>query len=518
VHHVFGDFTLYPDRAELVGPAGTVPLEPKAFAVLRLLVENPDRVVTRDEMIAVIWGGRFVSDAAVATAVKFARKAVGDDGDRQAMIRTAHGLGHRFVAPVERRLDATTLVQPVQPEELSPDAADRRPTIAVLPFAQSAGDPLQVGDGLADEIIGSLARLRWLRVIARDSTFRFRQDGLDLGGLRRVLGAGYVLTGRVEQSSGRLHVTVTLIETLSGSVVWADRIRPALDDLHLARQEIIAAVIGALDLQISQSEAAIARTKSTERLDAWGAYHLGMSHVLRFNAKDNAIAEGLFERATRLDPHFATAFAGRAFALQQDASQAFKTDTAPVIAEMRRMAERAVELDPFDPFANMVMGRVFMLSDRPDDGLFWYDRATEISPNFVKGHYARSHVHMLVGRTDDSRAGLETSMHLSPMDPLLGLMLTFKALSYFVDGKLDLARELSLKAVRCNQVHYLVLTTAAVMNHVAGDTVEANRWATHLRSLRPDARAAPYFLSMNFADADIKALIRRSLHDLGIPD
>jgi TolB-like protein len=515
MHHVFGDFTLYPDRAELAGAAGPIPLEPKAFAVLCLLVENHDRVVTRDEMIAEVWGGRFVSDAAVATAVKFARKAVGDDGDRQVMIRTAHGVGHRFVAQVERRLDATTIVQPVEP---SPEPTDRRPTIAVLPFAQGAGEAMLVGDGLADEIIGSLARLRWLRVIARDSTFRFRQDGLDLGGLRRVLGAGYALTGRIEPVFGRLNVTVTLIETQSGSVVWSDRISSALDDLHLARQEITAAVIGALDLQISQAEAAAARTKSTEMLDAWGAYHLGMSHVLRFNAQDNSIAEALFERAIRLDPNFATAFAGRAFALQQRASQAFQTDAASAIAEMRRMAERAVELDPFDPFANMVMGRVHQITAQPEDSLYWFDRSVEVSPNFVKGHYARGHVHMLLGRTNQSRAGVDTSMHLSPMDPLLGLMLMFKALAYFVDGNLDLARELSLKAVRCNQVHYLVLTTAAVMNHVAGDTVEAKRWATHLRSLRPDARAAPYFLSMNFADADIKALVRRSLHELGIPD
>jgi tetratricopeptide (TPR) repeat protein len=301
-------------------------------------------------------------------------------------------------------------------------------------------------------------------------------------------------------------------------VVWADRFTPSLDDLHLARQDIIAAVIGALDLQISQAEAATARTKSTEMLDAWGAYHLGMSHVLRFNAHDNAIAEGLFDRAIRLDPNFATAFAGRAFALQQEASQGFKQDTAPIIAEMLRMAERAVELDPYDPFANMVMGRARQLNGRPDDGLFWFERSIEVSPNFVKGHYARGLIDVMMGRTDQSRAGLDTSMHLSPMDPLLALMLTFKALSYLVDGKADLARDWVQKAVRSNQVHYLVLTSAAVVNHLAGDTVEAQRWAAHLRSLRPDATTTPFFLTMKFADPVLTARVRRSFHDLGIPD
>jgi tetratricopeptide (TPR) repeat protein len=243
-----------------------------------------------------------------------------------------------------------------------------------------------------------------------------------------------------------------------------------------------------------------------------------MSHVLRFNARDNAIAEGLFARAIALDPNFATAFAGRAFALQQEASQAFSRDTAPAIAEMRRMAERAVELDPFDPFANMVMGRFHQIVSGPDDGLFWFDRSVEVSPNFAKGHYARGHIDMVMGRTDRARAGLDTFLHLSPMDPLLALMSTFKSLSFLVDGKADLARDWIQKAVRSNQVHYLVLTTAAAVNLIAGDRVEAARWATHLRTLRPDATATPYFLSFKFADTGIEALMRRSFRDLGIPD
>ncbi|MFN5998979.1 MAG: winged helix-turn-helix domain-containing tetratricopeptide repeat protein [Paracoccaceae bacterium] len=515
MHYVFAPFSLYPGRAELFGADGLVHVEPKAFALLSLLVEHHDRVVSREEMIEVIWGGRFVSDAAVSTALRSARKALGDDGERQAYIRTVHGTGHRFVAEVVRRVDASLVVPP---DEALPEPTDRRPTIAVLPFVQNADEAVRLGDGLADEIISSLARLRWLRVIARESSFRFRRDEVDLAGMRRILGAGYVLSGRVELAAGRLHVSVTLIETQSGSVVWADRISPSLDDLHLARQEITTAVIGALDLQISQAEAATARTKSTEMLDAWGAYHLGMSHLVRFNARDNTIAEGLFERATLMDPNFATAFAGRAFALQQEATQGFKKDATPALAEMRRVAERAVELDPYDPFANMVMGRVLQFTGQPDDGLFWYDRSIDVSPNFVKGHYARGITDMLAGRTQEAHAGVDTSMHLSPMDPLLGLMLTFKSLSYFVDGKLDLALEWSRKAVRSNQVHYLILTTAAMVSQLAGDTVDARRWASRLRELRPDATIAPYFLSMNFANPDIRALVRRTLHDLGIPD
>ncbi len=512
MHFVFGSYEYHPDRAELIGPQGVVRMEPKAMAVLRLLIDHHDRVVSREEMIEVVWGGRFISDAAVSTALKLARKAVGDDGVRQTFIRTLHGVGHRFVAPVQRLAVAVVAV-PV----MAVDPVALRPTIAVLPFWQSPGEAVQVGDGLADEIISSLSRLRWLRVIARDSSFRFRQDAVDLAGLRLVLGAGYALTGRVELTRGQLHVTVTLISTEDEAVVWADHFAPLLDDLHAARAEIVTAVIGTLDLRISQAEAAMARTRPSEMLDAWGAYHLGMSHVLRFNAHDNAVALGLFERATTLDPGFATAFAARSFAKFQEVAQAFRPDHDHIIPEIRRLAERAVELDPYDPFANLVMGRASMLSDGPDDGQFWRERSTQLSPSFAKGHYSRGIIDVLAGRTVQARQGLETAMGLSPMDPLLSTMLAARALSHMVDGDLGLAQDQALEAVRVNQSHYLVIMTAALICQMAGDAAEAARWAGHLRRLRPEATIAPYLRALHFADPALRARIMGVLLGLGIP-
>ena len=511
----FSPFTLDMDRAELLGPEGLVAVEPKAFAVLRLLVEHHDRVVSREEMIEAVWGGRFISDAAVSTALKFARKAVGDDGARQDFIRTLHGRGHRFVAPVQMRAAATVAPQAAT---VTVDGAASKPTIAVLPFLQNAGDSVQIGDGLAAEIISALSRLRWLRVIARESTFRFRQDVVDLAGLRSLLGASYALTGRIEPVGNRLDVSVTLIETRGGSVVWADRFEPVPDDIHAARHDIVTAVISALDLQIPQAEAALARGKPTEMLDAWGAYHLGMSHLHRFNAHDNAIAAGLFERATRLDPGFATAFAARSFAKHQEVAQAFRRDYDRIIPEMRRLAERAVELDPYDPFANLVMGRASMLSDSPDDGQFWRDRSIQLSPSFAKGHYSRGIVDMLAGRTAQARAGLDTAMALSPMDPLLGTMLTAKALTFMVDGDMEAAQDWALRSVRVNQAHFLVLTTTALTCQLAGDGAGAAHWALHLRTLRPDATITPYLKALHFADEGLRVKVRDTLLRLGMAE
>ncbi len=387
----FDPFQLDTDRAELRTVSGLVKLEPKVFRLLCLLVENNDRVISKDEMIAVVWAGRFISDAAVSTALKAVRKALGDDGDTQAFIRTVRGVGHRFVAPVRIRSTEIVVSGAAHHTEQTvvSDGRGERPTVAVLPFSRSALPDAfaSLGDAIPADIISSLARLRWLRVIARESTFRFRNADVDLTGLRSVLGASYCLSGRVELFGKHLEVSVDLIDTRSGGLIWSDTFERPVADVHAVRHEIVGAVIAALDLQIPQTEAAIARGKQVEHLDAWEAYHLGLSHVFRFNAHDNAIAGSLFRRATDLDPTFSTAFAARSFASFQDAMMGYVPDRQAAVAAVRSAAEHSIELDPLDPYANAAMGRFHILTGRPDDGLIWLDRSVDLSPNYAKGHY-----------------------------------------------------------------------------------------------------------------------------------
>lgn len=301
---LFDPFELDTDHAELRTASGPVKLEPKAFRLLRLLVENNERVITREEMIEVVWAGRFISDAAVSTVLKAVRKALGDDGDTQGFIRTVRGVGHRFIAPVRIRATDVSAVARVSEAEraVAMDGRGERPTLVVLPFGRS-GLPdafASLSDAIPADIISSLARLRWLRVIARESSFRFRNTDVDLAGLRCVLGASYCLSGRVELFGTQLEVSVDLVDTRNEGLIWSDRFQRPFSDVHAVRLEIVGSVIAALDLQIPQTEAALARGKPVEHLDAWEAYHLGLSHMYRFNARDNAIAGSLFRRATAI--------------------------------------------------------------------------------------------------------------------------------------------------------------------------------------------------------------------------
>ena len=518
----FDPFELDTDHAELRTVSGLVKLEPKAFRLLCLLVENNERVISKDEMIAVVWGGRFISDAAVSTALKAVRKALGDDGDKQEFIRTVRGLGHRFVAPVRIRKteNAATAHAREAEQALAATGHGDRPTVAVLPFIRS-GLPdafASLGDAIPADIISSLARLRWLRVIARESTFRFRNADVDLAGLHSVLGASYCLSGRVELFGKQLEVSVDLVDTRNGALIWSDRFERPIADVHAVRHEIVGAVIAALDLQIPQAEAALARGKPVEHLDAWEAYHLGLSHVYRFNAHDNAIAGNLFSRATDLDPGFSTAFAARAFTSFQDVMMGYLPDRQAALAAVRFAAERSIELDPLDPYANAAMGRLHILTGSPDDGMVWLDRSVALSPNYAKGHYARAFLQVIRCHPAETRSGIDMAIGLSPLDPLLAPMRVMKALSFAIDGDYATASNLALLAARTAKSHFAIVMATVALCQLGGRTDLAAQWARAVREVRPDPSISLYLKSMPFSDAAFRNRIRAALHAAGFSD
>ena len=515
----FEPFVLDTDRAELWAASGIVALEPKAYRLLCLLVTNAERVVSKEEMIAVVWDGRFISDAAVATGLRMVRKALGDDGDAQRFIRTVRGLGHRFVAPVRIEASSYGSDAPAPQVELT-NPRGERPTIAVLPFGR-IGVPeafATLGDAIPAEIISSLARLRWLRVIARESTFRFRNAEIDLAALHTVLGASYCLSGHLEMIGGRLSASVDLVDTRNGGVIWSEHFERPVADVHNIRHEIVMAVIAALDLQIPQAEAALARTRPVEHLDAWQSYHLGVSHMYRFNARDNAIAAGLLRRATDLDPNFATAFAARSFTSFQTCMMGYEPDRAAALAATRLEAERSVELDPLCPYANAAMGRLHILTGTPDDGLFWLDRSLNLSPNYAKGHYSRAFLQVLCGRANETRQGIDLAFSLSPLDPLLAPMFFMRALSYGLDGDFATGADWAVRGARIADTHLSGLFGAIALCTLSGRIDDARHWAGVLRNTRPDATIGLYMQYLPFRDSDFRASMRSALLQAGFKD
>ncbi len=247
------------------------------------------------------------------------------------------------------------------------------------------------------ELITELSRLRWLFVTARGSSFRLRGSDADIGEVGRLLGVRYCLSGTVEIAGASLAVTVELIDTRDGGVVWAERFARPIDEVHQVREEIRSRILAALEIQIPLHEAALARLTVTENLDAWSSYHLGLQHMYRFNRTDNAAATALFQQAVTRDPSFARAHAGLSFVHFQTAFMHYADDLAGEIALARRFAVRGLDLDPIDPFVNFTMGRSFWLEGDLESSLAWLERATSISPNYAQGIYARAWTESLAG-------------------------------------------------------------------------------------------------------------------------
>ena len=392
-----------------------------------------------------------------------------------------------------------------------------RPSIAILPFSLLgySDDFNAIADAIPAELISSLSRLRWLRVVARGSSFRFRGRDPDLETIRESLGANYCLSGVVEIFGKNLAVEVELVETNTGVVIWSERFPAKVDDIHEIRSRIVTHVIAALELHIPLNEANRARLRAPGGLDAWGEYHIGLQHMYRFNRSDNAIAAARFERATALDPHFARAFAARSFTSFQEAFLKYSADPARARDDALRFAQKGMELDPLDPFANFNLARTFWLEGNPDGGLEMLDRAVLLSPNFAHGLYARAWTDVMAGRGAKARDSVSEAMQLSPLDPFLYAMQATKGLSYLVEGDFERAATWAEKGARAPGAHFLIGAIAIAAHELNGDADTAEYWRRNVRARREDASLSHFFTAFPFSDPEFRARVAAALQKHG---
>nr|WP_282449474.1 winged helix-turn-helix domain-containing protein [Roseibium sp. CAU 1639] len=506
-----------------------VSIEPQVLSLLLLLAENRDRMVSKDELIEHVWDGRIVSETAVAARIKAARKAVGDTGSAQKVIRTIHGKGFRFVAetgvagaPAKAATSPSGLMTEAQAapaiEEMLRTARDGRPSIAVLPF-QYFGEPGRheiVADALPADIIADLSRLHWLFVIARGSSFRFRGHDMDPLAAGRQLGVRYGLTGTVELSGETVTIGVSLIDMTSSGTIWADHYRGSLTDLHQLRPEIESHVVASLAVQIPQNEVRIARRRPPGELDAWACFHLGLDHMYRFNRQDNARAAALFTQSLERDPYFSGAMGGLSFTHFQSAFMRFGDDPQAEVEQARALAQQAVEIDRLDPFAHFNVGRCSWLEGRLEDSIAWFDRATSLSPSFAQGAYTRGLVNVMAGKANEADADLSLALDLSPLDPLAYGMVSASALVQLQLGNLERAEELGVKAALMPGAHKHIALIAALTSHLAGKEAEARAWLARARQADPALSSEVFFASFPFAENRARETIEKGLRDLGV--
>ena len=508
---IFGDFRLDQERFELTRGGQPVRLEPQVLALLVHLVRHRDRMVTKDEIADAIWQRRSVSDASIASRIRSARQALGDDGAAQTVIRTIHGRGFRFVADVQESLAAAARVTVPTSDPAIPQTT--RPSIAILPFRALLIPPelAILADAIPHEIIQALSRLRWLAVIARGSSFRFRQAGPDLSLVATALGARYVLSGDIEMRGAGLSVTLALVDTSTDEVIWGDRVDAALDGIDDLRAQIVTHLTSALEMYVPLNEAQTAMLGRLETLDAWSNYHLGLHHLYRFTAVDNERAKLHFQRAVTMDTRFARAYAGLSFTSFLDAFLHLSPDVSAATEAARRYAERGVELDPLDPFASFNMARSHWLTNEPDSALDWLTRATTLNPNYAQGFYASAFTSMLIGDGGATDSGLDTALQLSPLDPLLYGIHGVRSQMLIQTGDYQAAARFGDKAAATPGAHYLIAMIALAANSLAGRHNQAARWKQEVHRRKPDAAAAHYFAAFPTQDAASRSRIEAEL-------
>lgn len=519
--YLFDEYELDVSKVELRANGDAVAVEPQVFAILLLLVENRERMVTKDEIIEKVWDGRIVSESAVTSRIKSARQALSDDGKAQKYIRTIHGQGFRFVGDAKPaggarvEIPASSLGAGAAP--LADEHKGAKPSIAVLPFRLIgiAGSYSAIADALPHELISELSRLRWLFVIARGSSFRFRGLDTDIADVGRALGVRYCLSGVVEIAGERIIVTVELADARDGGVVWGERYDASVDDIYDIRRQIVSNIISSLEIQIPLHEAQAARITPPENLDAWAAYHIGLQHLYRFNKQDNAAATGMFERAVALAPDFARAHAGLSSTYFQNAFLGYNDDRNADRAIARKHAERSVELDPLDPFANFVMGRVHWVEDDIVGGVGWLDRAISISPSYAQGVYARSWADAITGRGVEGARNAELALSLSPLDPFRYAMIGVRAFTHLIRGEDGKAAHLADEAARTPGAHVLIAMIAVAAHAVNGDREKATAWAENARRRNPGVTREDFFKSFPFEDQITRERLSKALGEYG---
>lgn len=287
LRYLFDEFVFDVDRRELRRGTDIVSVAPRVFDLLDYLICNRERVVSKEELIAAVWGGGVISDAALTTRINAARNAISDSGDAQCLIKTLPRKGYRFIGHV-RQEDSDVArvgcrIEPVQPAPALPD----KPSIAVLPFVNLSADPEQeyFADGIVDDIITALSHFKALFVIARNSSFTYKGRAVDVKQVGRELGVRYVLEGSVRKAANRVRITGQLIDTANGAHVWAKQVDGSLGDISDLQDQVTESVVGAIAFAVEKAEIERAKRKPTESLDAYAIYLRGMAKVYQFASR-----------------------------------------------------------------------------------------------------------------------------------------------------------------------------------------------------------------------------------------
>jgi adenylate cyclase len=444
----FEGYTLDIVRSSLRAADREIALRRKSFELLRYLVENPDRLVTKAELLKTIWPDVVVTDESLTHCVSEVRHAIGDS--KQTIILTVPRRGYRFVAPVVRIAATAAAPSPLVGEGRgggsgafgtdvphgstpSPDPSPQgggelgwardRPSVAVLPFANLSGDPQQdyFSDGITEDITTELQRFSELMVIARNSSFQYKGKAIDIRQVGRELGALYILEGSVRRSGNRVRIAAQLIDAVTGAHRWAERYDRELHDAFAVQDEMARTIVTTLAAHVNRAEIERALLKPPAAWEAYEHYLRGAeAFFLLQSRRTKALlyeARRLLEQSLAIDPAYARAAAMLSRTHLQAYFEPFDADylSPATLDRALELAQTAVHLDPRLPQARAQLGSVLLFKRRHNAAIAEFERAFALNPNFTDYRYAQ--VLTFAGEPTRAIEVLEVNIRLDPFQP-----------------------------------------------------------------------------------------------------
>jgi TolB-like protein len=494
VHFLFSNHILDTDLHELRCDHRVVPVEPQVFDLLVYLLENRDRVVSKDDLIGKIWGGRIVSDSTLTSRINAARKAIGDTGSDQRLIRTISRKGFRFVGSALTQLSSAGAEgsAPSPEDQLGlPQPRRERPAIAVLPFANMSGDREQeyFSDGISEDIITALSKLRWFFVIARNSSFVYKGRSVHINQVAEELGVRYVVEGSVRKSGEQVRISAQLNDVSTGSHIWAERYDRSLADVFAVQDEITESIVAAIEPHLYVAENFRAQRKPPGNLDAWDLVMRALFHFWRVTRQDNVVAQALLEKAIAIDPQYGQALGVLATSQIFGAHMGW-ADMRAVVPIAERAALAAVDADTEDAWAHHGLAYTYLFARRFDDAIAEFELALRLNPNFSFAQAFYGVTLCYSGRWQEGDLAVRRALRLSPRDPSSTLYYGIAAYAQFIGRNYDEAIRLARESLRQRADFvggHRVLTAAAGM---AGYAEVARKALEGLRLAQPNISLA----------------------------
>jgi TolB-like protein/Tfp pilus assembly protein PilF len=513
--HEFGPFRLDTDAAILFHGAEPTVLGQRAVALLRLLLERAGSPVSKDALIETAWPGLAIEDSNLTVQIAALRRVFEEVAGGAAWIETLPRRGYRYVGPAVATASRNAEAAPQMSPALGlPD----KPSVAVLPFSNLSGDPEQnyFADGMVDDIITGLSRIKWLFVIARNSTFTYKGRAVDVKQVSRELGVRYVLEGSVRKAADRVRISGQLIDAATGAHVWAERYDRKLDNIFSLQDEIALSVVGAIEPSLRLAEVERVKRKRPDSLDAYDLVLRAQPDVYSGMPERATEALLLLERALALDPTYALAHAFAAMCRHSRFLRAglHEEDRAASI----RHAQAAILHGQDDALAMTFAGFSIGMDGHDRAAAFTaFEAALAVSPSTALAYILGS---VILGWTGEAERAIEwgeRAMRLSPFDPWAFAAFHSLTLGHFQRGRYAEAVNAANKAVQSNPSHSISYMLLAAPLAKLGRLKEAKAAAARVLELQPAFRYSRQFSGVDCAPA-LASSLSEALRPTGLPE